>query len=46
MHILKGWGLVTINGVKAGDLVQEYTGEIIDEKTKEQRLTDWTRDHP
>jgi len=42
----KGWGLITVNGVKKGDLVQEYCGEIIDEKTKEERLLAWSRDHP
>mmetsp|Transcript_5579 Transcript_5579/g.10006 ORF Transcript_5579/g.10006 Transcript_5579/m.10006 type:complete len:841 (+) Transcript_5579:197-2719(+) len=42
----KGWGLMTINGVKKGDLVQEYAGEIIDEKTKQERLKEWSRDHP
>ena len=42
----KGWGLIAVNGVKKGDLVQEYAGEIIDEKTKEERLKEWARDHP
>mmetsp|Transcript_38508 Transcript_38508/g.81016 ORF Transcript_38508/g.81016 Transcript_38508/m.81016 type:complete len:1036 (-) Transcript_38508:287-3394(-) len=42
----KGWGLITINGVKKGDLVQEYAGEIIDAKTKEERLKSWSTDHP
>ena len=42
----KGWGLVAIDGVNQGDLVQEYAGEIIDEKTKEERLQAWSRDHP
>lgn len=42
----RGWGLITVNGVKRGDLVQEYCGEIIDEKTKETRLAEWTLDHP
>ncbi len=42
----KGWGLVTINGVKKNSLVQEYVGEIIDEKTKKERLEDWVIDHP
>lgn len=42
----KGWGLIAINGVKKGDLVQEYAGEIIDEKTKEERLKAWSHDHP
>lgn len=42
----KGWGLITVNGVKRGDLVQEYAGEIIDESEKEERLKAWSRDHP
>lgn len=42
----KGWGLITVNGVKKGDLIQEYAGEVIDEKTKEDRLRAWSRDHP
>ena len=42
----KGWGLIAIHGVKKGDLVQEYAGEIIDEKTKDERLKAWALDHP
>ena len=42
----KGWGLITVNGVKRGDLVQEYVGEIIDGKEKEERLKAFSRDHP
>jgi hypothetical protein len=42
----KGWGLVTVNGVKKGDLVQEYVGEVIDEEEMETRLQQWARDHP
>jgi hypothetical protein len=42
----KGWGLIAVNGVKRGDLVQEYAGEIIDDKEKEERLKAWSRDHP
>lgn len=42
----KGWGLVPLNALKKGDLVIEYVGEVIDEKEKENRLTEWTRDHP
>jgi hypothetical protein len=42
----KGWGLVTVNGVSKGDLIQEYVGEIIDEKTKDDRLLKWSHDHP
>lgn len=42
----KGWGLVTVNKANKGDLIQEYIGEVIDTKTKEQRLTEWTEKHP
>jgi hypothetical protein len=42
----KGWGLVALNGVKKGMLVQEYMGEVIDERCKEQRLNEWTKEHP
>ena len=42
----KGWGLVSIDGIKLGGLVQEYVGEVIDEITKENRLVEWSRDHP
>ena len=42
----KGWGLVTLETIHKGDLVQEYIGEIIDEAEKEKRLTEWSRDHP
>ena len=42
----KGWGLVVVDGVKKGGLVQEYGGEVIDEATKEARLAEWARDHP
>ena len=42
----KGWGLVTVNGVKKGELVQEYVGEVIDEEEKKTRLREWDRDHP
>jgi hypothetical protein len=42
----KGWGLVTIEGVKKGQLVQEYTGEVINEEMKEKRLQEWTKEHP
>lgn len=42
----KGWGLVTIDGVKKGQLVQEYTGEVINEEMKEKRLQQWTKEHP
>ena len=42
----KGWGLTAVNEVKIGELVQEYVGEIIDEKTKRKRLDLWAQDHP
>lgn len=42
----KGWGLIAINGVKKGELVQEYVGEVIDEEEKKSRLQQWARDHP
>lgn len=42
----KGWGLAAVNGAKQGSLIQEYAGEIIDEKTKRERLDDWAKDHP
>ena len=42
----KGWGLVSADGVRSGDLVIEYAGEVINEATKESRLAAWTRDHP
>jgi hypothetical protein len=42
----KGWGLITVDGVKKGHLVQEYVGEIIDEKMKRHRLEMWSKDHP
>jgi hypothetical protein len=42
----KGWGLVAVNGVLKGDLIQEYVGEIIDERTKNDRLLKWSQDHP
>ena len=42
----KGWGLIVVNGVKKGGLVQEYGGEVIDEQTKEARLNQWAKDHP
>jgi len=42
----KGWGLVSINGIKKGELVQEYMGEVIDEATKEKRLVEWSKEHP
>mmetsp|Transcript_25088 Transcript_25088/g.54715 ORF Transcript_25088/g.54715 Transcript_25088/m.54715 type:complete len:901 (-) Transcript_25088:104-2806(-) len=42
----KGWGLVAVNGVRKGGLVQEYGGEVIDEAEKKVRLDDWALDHP
>jgi hypothetical protein len=42
----KGWGLVTVDKVLKGDLVQEYVGEVVDAKTKEKRLQNWTQEHP
>jgi len=42
----KGWGLVTLEFIPKGKLVQEYVGEVIDEKEKEKRLQDWNREHP
>ena len=42
----KGWGLVPINPIMKGDLVQEYIGEVIDTKEKERRLLEWTEEHP
>lgn len=42
----KGWGLITTDLVKTGQLVQEYLGDVIDEATKEERLNQWTKEHP
>ena len=42
----KGWGLCTIKPAGKGDLIQEYVGEVIDAVTKEERLNQWTEDHP
>lgn len=42
----KGWGLVTEYDIPRGNLVQEYVGEVIDEKEKERRLIEWNREHP
>jgi hypothetical protein len=42
----KGWGLLVLEAVKKGDLVQEYIGEIIDEVEKEKRLSLWSVMHP
>jgi len=42
----KGWGLMTMENISKDNLVQEYLGDVIDEKTKEQRLKDWSIEHP
>jgi hypothetical protein len=42
----KGWGLVTLEFIPKGKVVQEYMGEVIDEKEKEKRLTSWSEEHP
>jgi hypothetical protein len=42
----KGWGLLTLENVKEGALVQEYIGEIVDEEEKGRRLTAWSIAHP
>ena len=42
----KGWGLVTLENIPKNKLVQEYVGEVIDEKEKENRLRIWTKEHP
>jgi len=42
----KGWGLIAVDGIKEGDLVQEYVGEIVDEMTKRERLEVWAQEHP
>jgi SET domain len=42
----KGWGLVTLEFIPKGKLVQEYMGEVIDEKEKERRLIAWNEEHP
>lgn len=41
----KGWGLVTLENVPQNKLVQEYMGEVINEKEKENRLSSWNCDH-
>ena len=45
-EIGKGWGLVTLEDVPKGKLVQEYVGEVINEKEKEERLRLWSIEHP
>jgi SET domain/AWS domain len=42
----KGWGLVTLQMILQGDFVQEYVGEVIHEKEKEERLSDWSKLRP
>lgn len=42
----KGWGLVTLEHVPKGNLVQEYMGDVIDEAEKERRLHTWNLEHP
>jgi len=42
----KGWGLITLESIPKNNLVQEYVGEVIDEKEKENRLRIWTKEHP
>lgn len=42
----KGWGLVTLEKVRQGQLVIEYVGEVIDKATKEKRLEEWAIEHP
>lgn len=42
----KGWGLRLLEPVKAGQLVIEYVGEVINEKEKERRLQDHAKNTP
>jgi len=42
----KGWGLVTVEYVPNKKMVQEYVGEVINEKEKESRLEAWNKEHP
>lgn len=42
----RGWGLVALQKIYNRDLVVEYVGEVIDEQTKEQRLREWSKEHP
>jgi hypothetical protein len=42
----KGWGLVTLEFIPKGKLVQEYMGEVINEMEKERRLIAWNHEHP
>ena len=42
----KGWGLMALESVNKGRLVQEYIGEVINEKEMAQRMNAWSSDHP
>uniref|UniRef100_M4BXT8 Histone-lysine N-methyltransferase n=1 Tax=Hyaloperonospora arabidopsidis (strain Emoy2) TaxID=559515 RepID=M4BXT8_HYAAE len=42
----KGWGLRVLEQVKAGQLVIEYVGEVINEEEKERRLLDHAKHSP
>ncbi|KAI9921242.1 hypothetical protein PsorP6_002652 [Peronosclerospora sorghi] len=42
----KGWGLRVLERVKAGQLVIEYVGEVINEEEKERRLLDHAENNP
>ncbi|GAB9471687.1 hypothetical protein Gpo141_00008889 [Globisporangium polare] len=42
----KGWGLRLLEPVKAGQLVIEYVGEVINEEEKERRLQDHAKNTP
>lgn len=42
----KGWGLRLLQDVKAGQLVIEYVGEVINEEEKERRLQDHAKNTP
>ena len=42
----KGWGLVVQEDIQKGELILEYVGEVIDEKTKHERLEAWSLEHP
>lgn len=42
----RGWGLVALQKIQDKSLVIEYVGEVIDEATKDQRLTEWSKEHP
>jgi len=42
----RGWGLITLENIAKGRLVQEYVGEVIDAATKNERLSKWAEEHP